>query len=212
MIMKSKLVNTIFFFLFLTLLGSCSTTLVGSWSDASQLQEPIKTILILGVMRNDLDRRTYEDTFVEKIGKHGIIGIAGYTVMPNQEDYDDADDIRAAVEKTGSDAALIARLVSVDQETTVVPASVTTTAYRPSYGYGNNMYDYYGRSYSTTYNPGYTTVDTIVTLETTVFSTGTEEMIWAGSTRSFNPGTAKNVVNGNADVIVKDMKKAGLLD
>lgn len=210
MIKKYVLRYSILFVLVFSLLAGCSTTLVGSWSDPSQELAPIKSILILGVMNTEMDRRMYEDLFVKNMGKSGVTGIAGYTVMPNQEDYDEGDDIRAAVQKTGADAALIARLVSVEEETVVVPAT-TSVSYQPSYGYNRGMYDYYGSSYRTTYTPGYTKTNTVVNLETTVFSTETENMIWAGSTRSFNPGSAKAIINANVDLIMKDMKKAGLL-
>jgi hypothetical protein len=209
--MRSKIMvlNLILFLIGLSLFSSCSSTnLVESWSDSSLEMKPKEKILVLGIMENDLQRRQYEDVFVEQISKDGVIGVAGYTVMPNGEDYDDKNEIRAAVQKTAVDAALIARLVAITEETTVVPASYS---YQPSFGSSYGLYDYYGRSYQASYTPGYTTTDTIVRLETTVFSTSTEEMIWAGTTRSFNPSSTKSVANKNANLIVKDMKKAGLM-
>ena len=53
-----------------------------------------------GVMENDMQRRQYEDVFVERISKDDVIGIAGYTIMPDSEDFDDKNKIRAAVQKT----------------------------------------------------------------------------------------------------------------
>lgn len=209
--MRSKMIvlNLILVLIGLGLVSSCSSTnLVESWSDASREMKPIKKILVLGVMENDMQRRQYEDLFVEQISKYDVIGIAGYTVMPNAEDYDDKNEIRAAVQKTAVDAALIAHLIAIEEETTVVPPSYL---YQPSYGSYYGLYDYYGRSYQATNTPGYTTTDTIVRLETTVFATSTEEMIWAGTTSSFNPSSTKSVANKNADLIVKDMKKAGLM-
>ncbi len=188
--------------------GCSSTKLVDSWSDPGQAKKPVKKILVLAVMHNDTQRRMYESGFAKRISKDDVIGVAGYTIMPNKEDYDDEKEIKAAVQQTGVDAALIARLVAIDKETTYVPPSVS---YQPSFGYHRGLYDYYGSSYRTMYTPGYTTTDTIVRLETTVFSTETEKMIWAGSTRSFNPSSAKSLINKNADLIVADMKKAGLM-
>jgi hypothetical protein len=77
--------------------------------------------------------------------------------MPNREDYDNEDEIEAAVQKTGVDAALLARLVAIDKKTTYVPPSVT---YQPSFGCNRGLYDYYGRSYQSMYTSGYTTTDT----------------------------------------------------
>jgi hypothetical protein len=66
----------------------------------------------------------------------------------------------------------------------------------PSFGYGYGYYGYYGRAYDTIYTPGYITEDTIVKLETTVYDSKTEKMVWAGGTRSFNPSSAKKGGHG----------------
>jgi hypothetical protein len=209
--MRSKfmVLNSILFIIGFSLFSGCSSTkLVESWSDSSLETKPIKKILVLGFMETELQRRQYEDVFVEQLSQDGIIGVAGYTIMPNREDYDDKNKIRVAVQKTAVDAAMIARLVAIDEVTTVVPGNYE---YQPSFGSGYGFYDYYGSSYQAMYAPGYTTTDTIVKLETTVFSTLTEEMIWAGTTRSFDPSSTESVATENADLIVRDMKKAGLM-
>lgn len=188
--------------------GCSSTKLVDSWSDPKSVEKPLERILILGIMRDDMQRRVYEDVFVKRLSKSGVVGIAGYTVMPNRDDYDEKDEIKAAVKKTQVDAALIARLVAVEKEEQYVPPTYRHT---PSLGYGYGLYDYYGMSYQMAYEPGYTVTNTIVRLETTVFATTTEKMIWAGATRSSNPSSTKSLVNSNADLIVADMKKSGLM-
>lgn len=188
--------------------GCSSTKLVESWSAPGDEIKPIKKILVLALMHDDLHRRVYEDVFSKQITKDGVIGIPGYTVMPNRKDYDEEHEIRAAVKKTGVDAALLTRLVAVEKQERYTPPSYH---YSPSFGYGNGLYDYYGMSYGAMYTPGYTTVDTVVSLETSVFSTATEKMIWAGSTRSFNPSSANSVITKNVELIIADMKKSGLI-
>lgn len=188
--------------------GCSSTKLVDSWSDPNLVEKPLERILVLGVMRDDMQRRVYEDGFVKRLSKRGVVGIAGYTVMPNREDYDEKDEIKAAVQTTQADAALIARLVAVDKEEQYIPPSYRHT---PSIGYRRGLYDFYGMSYHLTYEPGRTITNTIVQLETTVFDTKTEKMIWTGATRSSNPSSTRSLVNSNADLIVADMKKAGIM-
>jgi hypothetical protein len=188
--------------------GCSSTKLVESWSAPGDEIKPIKKILVLALMHDDLHRRVYEDVFSKQISKDGVIGIPGYTVMPNRKDYDEEHEIRAAVKKTGADAALLTRLVAVEKQERYTPPSYR---YSPSFGYRNGLYDYYGMSYNAMYTPGYTTVDTVVSLETSVFSTATEKMIWAGSTRSFNPSSANSVITKNVELIIADMKKSGLI-
>lgn len=192
----------------LILTGCTSTKLVGSWNETDFTARPFTKVLVLGIMKSDMQRRMYEDEFVQKLTETGVEGIAGYTLMPDREDYDNQEEIRAAVSKTGADAALLATLIGVEKQERYVPPRVD---YAPSYGYGRGFYDYYGMSHRAVYSPGYTTIDTVVKLETTVFATTSEKMVWAGATESFNPSSAEKVIRENAAIIITNMKKAELL-
>lgn len=191
------------------LMACTSTKLVNDWSDPAFESKPFKRILVLSLIKDDLQRRGYEQTFAEHITGKGVEGIAGNTLMGDAKDYGSKPKIREAIEKSDADAVLLAKLVSVDKTQTEVPGRVD---YVPRFGgYGYGYHGYYGRAYDTIYSPGYIKTDTIVTLETTVYDAETEKMVWAGGTKSFNPSSAKKVVAENADLILSSMKKAGLL-
>ena len=209
--MTSKhLHRSLFFLLSLVfLLAGCSSTkLVTSWSEPAFTGKPLRKLLVIGVMENELQRNVYEDQFVKMLQDHGVTGIAAYSVIRGDDLHYSESDIREAVRQTGADGSVIARLGAIRKEQRYVPP---TYEYEPAFGYRRGFYGYYGMSYRYVSTPGYMTTDTIVELETTVFSTATEQMIWAGSTRSINPSSATSVVEKNASLIIKDMKKAGLL-
>ena len=189
-------------------LSGCSTTkLVTSWSDPNFNELPIQKVLIVGVIKNDLNRRAYESHFAEQLEKQGIVGTAAHQVISDSGGYTE-EKIRSAVQKAGADAAIIARLADVEKKERYVPP---TYEYEPVFGYGHGFYGYYGMSNRYVSMPGYTTTDTIVKLETVVFSTRSEKMIWAGATRSFNPSSATSVIKENTQIIINDMKESGLL-
>lgn len=189
-------------------LSGCSTTkLVTSWSDPNFNELPIQKVLIVGVIKNDLNRRAYETHFAEQLVKQGIAGTAAHQVISDSGGYTE-EKIRSAVQKAGADAAIIARLADVEKKERYVPP---TYEYEPVFGYGRGFYGYYGMSNRYVSMPGYTTTDTIVKLETIVFSTRSEQMIWAGATRSFNPSSATSVIKENTQIIINDMKESGLL-
>ena len=185
-----------------------STKLVKDWSDPAFKGEPFKKFLVLAVIKDDIQRRGYEQTFAERITRNGVTGIAGNTLIEDANDYGSKPKILEAVKKSGADAVLLANLVSVKKKEREVPGRVD---YMPSFGYGYGYHGYYGRAYDTIYTPGYITEDTVVKLETTVYDSESEKMVWAGGTRSFNPSSAKKVVTENADLILASMKKAGFL-
>jgi len=194
--------------LILAMMGCASTTLVQSWQEPTFNDKPLEKILVLGVFENDLNRRLYEDAVVNALAKENRVGITGYSLMPNFSDYDEKEDIRAAVGKAGADGVMLATLVGVETEEKYMPPTVT---YQPTMGFSHGFYDYYAVSYDRVVDPGYTVTNTIVKLEITVFSVKTEQMIWAGATRSFNPKSEAKLVKETAELITKDMKKDGLL-
>ncbi|WP_163337933.1 hypothetical protein [Desulfopila sp. IMCC35008] len=195
-------------FTLLLLSGCSSTKLVTSWSDKSFSGPPIQKVLVVGVMKNDIQRKMYESQFVARINEGGITGIPAYTIIPDSVKPYSEEAIRKAVAETGVDAAIIACLADIEKKQRYVPP---TYEYEPMFGRRHGFNSYYGRSYRYVSTPGYTTTDTIVKLETTVFATSSGKMIWAGATRSFNPSSAEGIVKKNADLIIKDMRDSGLL-
>ncbi len=191
----------------LLLAGCSSTKLVTSWSDPNFTGQPIQKVLIVGVNKDEVNRRSYETHFAERLEKEGITGVPAHQVISDSNKYTE-EKIRLAVKEVGADAAIISQLVSVEEKERYVPP---TYEYEPAFGYGHGFYGYYGMSHRYVSTPGYYTTDTIVKLEAIVFSTQTEDMIWAGATRSFNPGSAAKVIKENTDLIIQDMKESGLL-
>jgi len=206
--MTIRIVALLLSTLFVSLSGCSSTQLVTSWSDASFSEKPVRKIFLVAVTENEMQRNLYEDIFAEQLRKINIDSIAAHTVISSANGRYEEDAIRDGIKATSADAALIARLTDINQQQRYVPP---TYSYTPTFGYRRGFYDYYSRSHRVMVSPGYATTDTIVTLETTVFSTSTEKMIWAGSTRSFNPSSAQKLIKENAELIIKDMKASSLL-
>lgn len=194
---------------------SCSsqTRLYERWNDEQYKGPKLQKVLVLGIFKDDVRRRSFEATFTKTVNQSGKRAIAGYTIMPNKEDFDSKQDILDAVKKTGADAVLITSFKGVIEKQREVPARVD---YIPragmSYGrYGYGYGGYYGSTYETVYRPGYTVTDTIVQLETRVFSAQTEKLVWAGKTKSVNADSAEDIIKELVDVVVDDMKKSGLI-
>ncbi len=194
---------------------SCSnqTRLYERWNDEQYSGPKLQKVLVVGIFKDDLRRRSFEASFAKEVNKSGKQAIAGYTIMPEKEDFDSKEDILAAVQKTGADAVLITSFKGVVEKQREVPARVD---YIPSAGmsygrYGYGYGGYYGSTYNAVYRPGYTVTDTIVQLETRVFSAKTEKLVWAGKTKSVNADSAEEIIKELVDVVVDDMKKSGLI-
>ena len=158
-------------------------------------------------MKRDIHRRAIAANFAEQLETEGITGIASHLVIADSDALSE-ENVRSAVRKTGADAALIARLAGVEKEKRYVPP---TYEYGSVFGYGTGLYPYFGMSHRYVSTTSYTKTDTIVKLETVVFSPRSGEMIWAGATRSFNPKSPTSVIKENTEIIITDMKESGLL-
>jgi len=209
--LTKKLTVYISLFFIVAFITGCSTTsLVNRWNDPKYTGPALQKILVIGVIKDDIQRRSFEEEFSTLITGNSRVGIASYTLMPDLQSADQKEEVLAVVDKVGADGVMIVTLQGVSKEQRDVPPSVN---YMPSagFGYGMGMYGYYGMSHSTVYTPGYTVTDTIVRLDTKLFAVSTEKMIWAGKTESFNPSSAQTVISELATLVTSDMKKSGMI-
>ena len=207
--LKSVAVKISKLYVVLLLLGisACSsTTLVSRWNDANYTGPQFNNVLIIGIIKDDIKRRYYEDEMVKIIRAKGGQAIASYTLMPELASIDEKAKIKAVVTKTAVDAVVITSLQAIDKEQRTVPARVD---YVPTMGYG--YYGYYRSSYRTVYQPAYTVTDTIVRLETRVYAAASEKMVWGGITESLNPDSIDEIIKETADIISSDMREHGLI-
>jgi hypothetical protein len=191
-------------------LSSCSSTsLVNRWSDPEYKGPALQKILVIGIIKDDIKRRSFEQEFANLITANDRTAVASYTLIPDLESADQKEEVLAAVEKVGADGVLVVTLQGVSKEQREVPPSID---YVPTAGFGyGGMYGYYGMRHTAVYSPGYTVTDTIVRLDTKLFAVSSEKMIWAGKTESFNPSSSQSVISELEKLVITDMKKSGLI-
>ena len=194
----------------LLLLSACtSTKLVQSWQEPSFAGPAVQKVLVMGLFHDPLDRRFFEDEFAAKFSASGVQAVPSYTLIPNPEDFDEQKEVAAAVKQAGVDAVMITELKAVDKEEKYVPPRVEY-ATGPSM-YVGGFYGHYYRSYQTVYRPGYKKLDTIARVETSLYTTADNKLIWAAKTESMNPDSAKKAIRETAQTLIKDMKQRGIL-
>ena len=199
---------SIFIVLFFLLAGCSSTSLVNRWNDPEYKGPPLQKILVIGIIKDDIKRRSFEQEFTKLISGQGLTGIASYTLLPDLQSADEKSEVLAVVEKVGADGVMVVTLQGVSKEKRDVPPSVD---YVPTMGYGYGMYGYYGMRHTAVYNPGYTVTDTVVRMDTKLFAVSTEKMIWAGKTESFNASSSAAIVSELEKLVISDMKKSGVV-
>ena len=187
------------------LLSACASTQLNSvWKDPSYRARPAK-IFVIGVSKNPVNRRLFEDEFVLQLKSRGTEAIASYTVLPDKQ-QDDQVAIAAKVKELGADTILITRMVSKKTVQTYVPG----TAYYPPPYYGT-WPDYYGYGYRYMYSPGYIAEDEYAVIETNLYETRHDKLVWAASSETMMSDTKQNLIKTYIGIMVNNMAKNGLL-
>ena len=205
-----KAVLSVFAVLAIVGLTACATTTFhSSWKapDAQPMGGLTGQKVVAVVMaKNTAARRAAEDSLVAMLNANGVQGIPSYTLVDESAAGDEAK-AKAAIEGSGAAAVVVMRPVAKDKEIRSTPS---TMYMGPMYGGYWGGYYGYGRGGAWAPAPDIRT-DTIVTVETLVYSLKQNKLVWAGESQTTNPSRVDSFVKEVAAGAGKEMKKAGLL-
>lgn len=188
-----------------TLVTACATTQVSSvWRDPSYQARPAR-IMVIGVAKNPLNRRLFEDEFVLQLKARGTDAIASYAVLPDKL-QDDQAAIGDKVKELGADTVLITRMISKKIVKTYVPGTIY---YPPDY-YGT-WPDYYGYGYRYIYSPGYIAEDEYAVIETNLYEALHDKLVWAASSETVMNDSKQKLIKSYIGIMVNSMAGNGLL-
>jgi hypothetical protein len=184
--------------------------LLVSWKNPAYSGQKPHRILVIGMSENPVIRADFEDDLSAAIASEGLEIIPGNHILfrPHSAELD-PDYLKGQIGDLKIDTVLISRLVKVEQKTTHVPGH----SYAVPYGYYNSFYGYYGTVYRQVYSPDYLREDTTVRVETNVYAANSTsgDLIWTGTSDSFNPKSAQKVIDGLVKLIAKELKKQNIL-
>jgi hypothetical protein len=180
----------------LVALSSCaSTAVLSSWKEPSAGPFSFRKVLVVSSSQDPSVRRMTEDELASRI--QNTVAVPSYRIIPDNELGNDQA-IRNRAKAAGFDGVIVMRVVSVDREATWVPGVWSG----PYYAYGG---------WPTPYDPGYMQVDTLVRVETNVYSLPEDQLVWASATQTVNPDNARDLVKSTAGAVAKEMRKQGFL-
>jgi len=197
--------------------GCSNTKLTESWSDPLD-KSSYKDIMIVGISTSEMTRRAYESNFVASLQQEGLNAVPSYELISQQEELQFGDGtqgpfrklVESAIKNTGIDSVLITHVVAVTQdESTPVPVGVAiVSAPAPYYG---NMYGY--QSYVTSYvQPGYYEDDRqIYVLESSLFDTKTEELVWTARSSTFAPDSIQETIQQVTKLFIDNLRSRKLI-
>ncbi|MEQ8323857.1 MAG: hypothetical protein RIC15_07610 [Vicingaceae bacterium] len=201
-----KSIQISFLSLVLTLLiQSCSTStkITAQWTDKNYQKGNVSRVLILGITPRETIRRVYEIDLAERLEAIGVEGSPSSEVFPSKMKLD-TNTFRLHFKNEGYDVVITSQLVSADKE----------QHYQQGYGYSpypynRGFYGYYGSAYDMAYSPGYSYSTTTLKIETKMYDTKTEQIIWAGISDTFNPSDDVDAIRSLNRKLVYEWDKAG---
>ncbi|KAA3631570.1 MAG: hypothetical protein DWQ08_04690 [Proteobacteria bacterium] len=186
------------------ILGGCaSTRIVNAWHEDRYEGPGLANFLVIGLSSKPNRRRYFETAFADRLRAWGLSAEPSFRLIPDDDITDEKAVIEAAIAKTSADAILTTRLVDIAREESYVP---------PGYEFAPvGFYDYYYPTHHMLFRPGYVVTNTTVFLETNVYSAATKELLWTGTTRSFNPSSADRVVDELAGLVTGELAEFGFI-
>jgi hypothetical protein len=149
-----------------------------------------------------------EDALAQELTARGAVGIAAYSLIP-KELTQDKDKAKEFMEKANVKGVVAMRLLGKDKQITQSPGTYWgAPTYATFWGAGSG---YYGWGWGGVYSPGYITTDTIVIVETLVYSLEQDKLVWAGQSETTNPSKVGPFIKELAAKAAAELKKEGLV-
>ncbi len=191
------------------MLSACaSTTFISTWKapDAQAVDPAGKKVAAVYMSTNESSRRAAEDILAQKLNEHGAQGIASYTIVETR-DVKDVEGTKKQLAAAGVDGVVIMRVLG-EKERTRVTYTGAPWGYAPYY---RHFSTYWGFGWGAPYSPTEVTTTRELSIETLVYSLVRDELLWAGTSRTTDPGKLASLVDEVADAAAKKMAREGVL-
>ncbi len=181
--------------------------MLSSWSDPASPEGPVAKVLVVGASPLEQTRRTFERELRDRINSSSrTVAVASLEQMEVGEELT-ADALRAHFSGQGIDALLATHVI--DAQTTAEYEEADK--YAGVSPYANDYFAYYRRLIVKPPDPGGFTEGRRVQVETILFDAGTGGVRWRMVTQSFDHGNTLKVIEDVIKLIVKELKRDGLL-
>jgi hypothetical protein len=197
-----------------------STKFASSWKapGSGPLNFKGKKVAALVINKEEGVRYGAEDALARAITAQGAVGVPAYSVIP-KELTQDKEKAKEFLEKQNIAGVVAMRVVGKDQEITSSPSAYwggTTYATFWGTGYYGSAWGgggYYGPGWGGGfYEPGYVRTDTVVSVDTLVYSLEQDKLVWAGRSQTTNPDKVREFVTELTRHAAREMKKLGLIN
>ena len=187
-----KWFGCLFFCAFLII--SCSgtgTEISQTQFDDAYKEKPVSNILVIAITGNEHNRRTYEKKFVARLKSVGVDAFASEDAIPMPPDLQlEKEMILKAVAQYENDAVIITQLIGKEKEDVYTRGGVARVGF-----------------FSYTRDPGFSSTNTTVRLETNLYDAKTGKRIWSGQSKTMSKDSTNHIMNDEIKAVVNNWQK-----
>lgn len=180
--------------------ASAGTKLISSWKEPSTGALNFQKVLVICLTPHESQRQFAETELVRLMKR--TRGVASYMVM-QPSDMQSKETALAFMAREAFDGAVVMRFIGAGQEVT------DPGVYIPTY---TGFWDYYSVAAPMMLDPGYVRMDRLLQMETQVFATKNDKLVWSGLSETKNPDSAKELVADVAKAVAGDLRKHRLVN
>ena len=216
--------------LFLVFSCTSSTKLMSSWKRDGAATKNFKKLMVVGMFPNLQTRITLEEAVVRHLKAQGVHATIGYDLFPMAGKAEELlamardsamvasmkNNVQRKIKENGVDGLMMISAFDI-QKTEQYNEGASVTVVGPAYGYypgyyGGNPYaytggyhDYYAYSAGTVHSQGYYTTSTSYYLQSNLFETNDDKLIYAVQTKTVDYTNLNTEADLFAGLLVKDM-------
>jgi hypothetical protein len=198
------------------LLAACATnartSLDTSWVDPKLHGTKFKKVLILSVGHDEFAQGYFQEQMAAALSQRGMNAVASERFFTHRSPAEEAR-FKRAVESSGADAVLLARVVGVDEKSGMTPGTLIGANGVP-YADAIGIYGAFVQTFAPThYLPPSDWSQTTVTVETLLYEMKDRKAIWSARTQTKNAekGDLQPAVAQFVGVLISAMQRDGVL-
>lgn len=170
--------------------------------DAGSVSFAGKKVAALVISQDDSLRVAGEESLVRELSARGLHAVATYRIAPKEE-LQRAETAKRWFEDASVEGVVAVRPVSTGTRQTYTPGTWVNPYYSSFWGYYN-----YG--WGSVYLPGTVERETVVVVETTIYSVPRNQLLWAAVSETTNPRDLPRFVEELVKESVKQLHEQGL--
>jgi hypothetical protein len=178
------------------LMMSCAGTEISQTQvDDGYKGAPVSNILVIAITGNEHNRRSYEKKFVARLKSVGVDALASEEALPMPPDLQlKKETILNVVNQYKNDAVIITQLIGKDKEDVFTRGGVTRMGF-----------------FSYARDPGYSSTNTTVRLETNLYDAKTGKIIWSGQSKTMSRDSTNQIINEVIKAVINNWQKNKLI-